>query len=105
MHATLRTIATLLSFASIAAAALACRVPATAPEGRHLHCDNERVHMGERVLVIAPHPDDEVLGFAGVIRAAKAAGVGVRVVIVTDGQGHCDACAFWKAGQPPTGES
>lgn len=37
----------------------------------------------ERVLVVAPHPDDEVLGAGGTIAAFAAAGADVRVVIVT----------------------
>jgi LmbE family N-acetylglucosaminyl deacetylase len=37
------------------------------------------------VLVIAPHPDDEVLGCGGAIRRHVEAGVPVRVVVATDG--------------------
>ncbi len=40
------------------------------------------------VLVIVPHPDDEVLGSGGVIQAALANGSDVRVVIVTNGDGQ-----------------
>lgn len=42
----------------------------------------------QRVLVIAPHPDDEALGSGGVIQAALANGSEVRVVIVTNGDGQ-----------------
>ena len=38
-----------------------------------------------RVLVIAPHPDDETLGIGGTIAAVRARGGTVRVVVVTDG--------------------
>lgn len=41
-----------------------------------------------RLLVIAPHPDDEALGAAGAIQAALAAGVQVKVVIMTNGDGQ-----------------
>ena len=34
----------------------------------------------DRILVLAPHPDDEVLGCAGVIQRALAMGLPVRVV-------------------------
>jgi LmbE family N-acetylglucosaminyl deacetylase len=42
----------------------------------------------QRVLVVAPHPDDETIGAAGVIQAALAQGSQVRVVIVTNGDGQ-----------------
>jgi len=38
------------------------------------------------VLVLAPHPDDEVLGCAGAIVAHRQAGNPVDVIIVTDGR-------------------
>lgn len=39
-----------------------------------------------RVLVIAPHPDDESLAAGGLILRALAAGASVQVVIATDGE-------------------
>ena len=39
-----------------------------------------------RALILAPHPDDEVLGAGGVIARLAAAGHDVRVAIVTCGQ-------------------
>jgi LmbE family N-acetylglucosaminyl deacetylase len=38
-----------------------------------------------RVLVIAAHPDDEVLGMGGTIAAHSARGDEVRILVVTDG--------------------
>jgi LmbE family N-acetylglucosaminyl deacetylase len=38
-----------------------------------------------RVLVLAPHPDDEVFGCGGAILAHVRAGVPVQVVVMTDG--------------------
>lgn len=40
---------------------------------------------GPPVLVVAAHPDDETLGFAGVIESALAAGRPVYVAVVTNG--------------------
>ncbi len=40
------------------------------------------------VLVVAPHPDDEVIGCAGVILRALEAKKRVTVVILTNGDGH-----------------
>ncbi len=39
----------------------------------------------ERILVIAPHPDDETLGCGGLIAALCAAGRAFHIVFVTDG--------------------
>jgi LmbE family N-acetylglucosaminyl deacetylase len=42
----------------------------------------------DRVMVLAPHPDDEALGAGGIIQHARAAGAGVRVVFATDGDNN-----------------
>lgn len=44
-----------------------------------------------RLLVLAPHPDDEVLGCGGLIAATLAQGAEVQVVIVSDGGQGGDA--------------
>jgi LmbE family N-acetylglucosaminyl deacetylase len=41
----------------------------------------------QRLLILAPHCDDETLGSAGLILAAQRAGIQVRVVIATNGDG------------------
>lgn len=48
----------------------------------------EQVPVGERTLLIAPHPDDETLGGAGVIQRAIAAGKQIKVVVMTSGDGY-----------------
>jgi LmbE family N-acetylglucosaminyl deacetylase len=40
---------------------------------------------GERLLVLAPHPDDEVIGCGGVVFQHLRAGAAVRVAVATDG--------------------
>jgi LmbE family N-acetylglucosaminyl deacetylase len=50
---------------------------------------------GERSLVLAPHPDDEVIGCGGVVAQLLDGGAGVRVVVATDGG---------QAGVPATRE-
>jgi LmbE family N-acetylglucosaminyl deacetylase len=40
----------------------------------------------EKMVVIAPHPDDEVLGAGGLIAAQAFLGVEIVVVAVTDGE-------------------
>ncbi|GEM90097.1 PIG-L deacetylase family protein [Oceanithermus desulfurans] len=42
---------------------------------------------GERVLVLAPHPDDEVLCCGGLLRRAQQAGAEVYIVWMTSGDG------------------
>jgi N-acetyl-1-D-myo-inositol-2-amino-2-deoxy-alpha-D-glucopyranoside deacetylase len=41
----------------------------------------------KRLLILAPHCDDETLGSAGLILGAQRAGIEVRVVIATNGDG------------------
>jgi len=41
-----------------------------------------------RLLVIAPHPDDESLGCGGLILHARERGAAVRVLVVTDGDNN-----------------
>ena len=46
-----------------------------------------------RVLVFAPHPDDETIGAGGLIFHLARRGVPVRVVFVTNGDGYAEAVA------------
>ncbi len=46
---------------------------------------------GSPLLVLAPHPDDEVFGCGGVLVQAVAAGCEVHLVILTDGAAQGDA--------------
>jgi LmbE family N-acetylglucosaminyl deacetylase len=41
---------------------------------------------GARVLVLAPHPDDESIGCGGLMRKYVTNGVSVKVVVMTDGR-------------------
>ncbi|MBI4706622.1 MAG: PIG-L family deacetylase [Candidatus Omnitrophica bacterium] len=45
----------------------------------------EPFKKGERVLIFAPHPDDETIGCAGVIQHALKAGAEIKVVYLTNG--------------------
>jgi LmbE family N-acetylglucosaminyl deacetylase len=49
------------------------------------------VAQNERLLVVAPHPDDETLGAAGLIQVVLAKRGSVRVVTVTAGDGYVEA--------------
>jgi LmbE family N-acetylglucosaminyl deacetylase len=48
---------------------------------------NYSIRKGEKVLVFAPHSDDETLGAGGLIQAALRAGADVHVALVTNGDG------------------
>jgi LmbE family N-acetylglucosaminyl deacetylase len=50
------------------------------------HAHRWKSEGGQRILVIAPHPDDEVAGCGGAILLHQAAGDRVTVLYVTDGR-------------------
>ena len=54
------------------------------PELRHLPAVDPRAWAC--VVVVAAHPDDEILGVGGTIAVLAAAGVRLRLVAVTDGE-------------------
>jgi LmbE family N-acetylglucosaminyl deacetylase len=54
----------------------------------------------ERLLVIAPHPDDETLGAGGLVQRVLARGGRVRVVILTAGDGFVRAVEGASPGEP-----
>ncbi len=43
------------------------------------------INSGDRVLIVAPHPDDEVICNGGIIRYAVENQIPVKVVVITDG--------------------
>ncbi|MEW6397916.1 MAG: PIG-L family deacetylase [Bacillota bacterium] len=47
-----------------------------------------QVGWGERLLVVAPHPDDETLAAAGLIQRVLSREGRVRVVVLTNGDGY-----------------
>lgn len=51
----------------------------------------------QRLVVVSPHPDDEVLACGGLIQAALAAGLPVAVVSVTDGEACYPDQPQWPA--------
>lgn len=51
-----------------------------------LFAARQSIDDAARALVVAPHPDDEVLGCGGTIARKAMAGTDVKVVIMTDGR-------------------
>jgi len=43
------------------------------------------IHEGEKIVVFAPHPDDEVIGCAGIIQECLAKNGEVYIVFLTNG--------------------
>ena len=50
----------------------------------------------DRIIVVAPHPDDEVLGAGGLIQQACAAGAEVHVIYLTSGDHNQIAFKLYK---------
>lgn len=57
------------------------------------------VKAGERLVVVAPHPDDETLGAGGLIQRVLERRGAVRVVFVTAGDGYVEAVVH-ETGRP-----
>src|SRR4029077_5090130 len=70
--------------------------PAAAPPPAVLEVPN-----ATRLLVIAPHPDDEVLGAGGLMQRVKATGGAVRIVYLTDGDGYPEGVKEEDPGEAP----
>lgn len=57
------------------------------------------VGQGERLLVVAPHPDDETLGAGGLVQRVHAQGGSTRIVLITAGDGYVEAVVH-ETGKP-----
>ncbi len=77
-------------FALLLITAFACTRPALSEEGETSLEFSRPVKFTaqDRVLVIAPHPDDETIGVGGTIQQAVASGAKVRVCLVTNGENN-----------------
>lgn len=54
------------------------------------------VRSGDRVLVLAPHPDDESIASGGLLAQACTQGAAVRVVVATSGENNPWAQRAWE---------
>ncbi|MFA5156654.1 MAG: PIG-L family deacetylase [Candidatus Omnitrophota bacterium] len=48
----------------------------------------EPIRSSDRILILAPHPDDEAIGCAGIIQAAAAVGADTHVLYLTNGDNN-----------------
>ena len=78
------------------AAALSAAEPATTPTL------DVRITNTTRLLVLSPHPDDEVLGAGGLIRRVMKAGGAVRVVVLTSGDAFAEGVETFDSIKNPT---
>src|SRR5437016_2886198 len=78
--------ASLLSVLLVAAVGLGA-----APDGARPGPGTLVIPRSPRVLVFAPHPDDETIGAGGLIFRLTRRGAPVRVVFVTNGDGYAQA--------------
>jgi len=79
--------------------ALAAEVPAPAADG-------EQIEVPEKLnlLVVAPHPDDESLGAAGLVQRAKKLRGRVTVAYLTSGDGYIDGVELETGNLKPRPE-
>src|SRR5882724_2787055 len=54
------------------------------------------ITANDRIIVVAPHPDDEVLGAGGLIQQACAVGAEVHVIYLTSGDHNQIAFKLYK---------
>jgi LmbE family N-acetylglucosaminyl deacetylase len=59
------------------------------------------IDAATRLLVVAPHPDDEVLAAGGLMQQVRVAGGKVRVVYLTNGDGFRDGVQLEERGGTP----
>ena len=56
----------------------------------------EPIKKSDRILILAPHPDDETIGCAGIIQQALKAGADIHVVYLTNGDHNEFAFIVYK---------
>jgi LmbE family N-acetylglucosaminyl deacetylase len=85
-----------LAVAATVSIAPARRLGALEPRAGRLSIASET-----RLLVVAPHPDDEIIGAAGLMQRVHASGGVVRVVYLTDGEGFKEGVSIQDRVQKP----
>ncbi|MGA9333745.1 MAG: PIG-L deacetylase family protein [Rudaea sp.] len=50
--------------------------------------DTISVAAGDRLLILAPHPDDESIATGGLLQVARELGASIRVIVLTDGDNN-----------------
>lgn len=55
------------------------------------------VPAGSRAVIVAPHPDDEILGFGGLMQQLAHLGRAMKLISVTDGSASHPGSDVWSA--------
>lgn len=55
--------------------------------------------ISSKVLIVAPHPDDEIIGCAGLMQSLLKAGKEVHIVILTGGEGSHKGCCSQSSSE------
>ena len=64
-----------------------------------LNSNRPQLELSENTVIIAPHPDDEVIGCAGLIQALVERGTPPHVIILTGGEGSHRGCCDISADE------
>lgn len=67
-------------------------------------CSALTIPPSAKVLIVAPHPDDEILAAGGLIQRVVAERGAVRIVYVSNGDGYFEAVATRTKGRAPSAE-
>lgn len=57
-------------------------------------CGNPQIKTRGRILIVAPHPDDEVIGCGGLIAQLVSEGRTPHIIIMTGGEGSHRSCCL-----------
>jgi len=81
---------------AIATTALTQARPAAGKAGRRQATEHQTMSVGAetRMLVVAPHPDDETLSAGGLMQQTHEAGGQVHVIYLTDGDGYPEGVRY-----------
>ena len=91
------------SFTVLATLAVTAAAPSGAPRTRQpVERPILTVNGDTKLLVVAPHPDDETLSSGGLMQQAHAAGGQVRVIYLTDGDGYPEGVRYEDHVESPT---
>jgi LmbE family N-acetylglucosaminyl deacetylase len=86
MHS--RLVCSILVSLAVSLVSLNVNAAATRRKQPHVAPPSFPVPTGTRLLVLAPHPDDEMLSAGGLMQRVREGGGQIRVVYLTDGEGY-----------------